>query len=129
MPYLPGSKPVPVAVARPRAIRHLQSSIPYLSNDGHEPRFQPKDPNYQSQPIWLREADELHSRKRLTHAKKESLASSVFDAGRQQQTQFRPLKVAAANLEESSAERPMFNPRKPKPGNVRSAFLSSFELS
>ena len=109
--------------------RHLVSSIPYLSNDGRESKYEPKDPEYRSVPIWMKEAEERNSRKKASGAKSESLKSNFFNptatvSGTPQHLS----KVSSSFLHECLTETPMFLSRKPKPANVLDPFASSFEL-
>jgi len=132
VPYLPGSsyqseKPKPV---RPQ--RHMRSSIPYLCDDGYEPRYQPKNPDYRSFPIWLRDgpSEGRTGFAKVSKAKNKSLSSQIFNPPAEGEAEIRrPSHMSTVLYGESRTEQALCPTRKAKPRQVTDQFSRSFNIA
>lgn len=132
VPYLPGSRDAPEPSRPAHRQNHMKSSIPYLSDDGYEPRYEPRNPQYQSFPIWLRDgqAEAARSMPRLSKAKSSSMNSSIFNPPAENNAGNRRLSnMTSAMQRESKAEQPLCPTRHPKPAQVTDQFSRSFTIA
>lgn len=130
VPYLPGSSYQPEKPKPVRPQRHMKSSIPYLCDDGFEPRYQPKNPDYKSFPIWLRDGPSEASAPRLSKAKYKSLSSQVFNLPAESSAEVRRQShMSSVIYGESKAEQSMCPTRKAKPRQVTDQFSRSFAIA
>lgn len=132
VPYLPGSTYQPEKPKPVRPQRHMKSSIPYLCDDGYEPRYQPRNPEYKSFPIWLRDgpSEGNAGAPRLSKAKNKSLSSQVFNLPPESEPEVRRQShMSSVIYGESNVEQSLCPTRKPKPRQVTDQFSHSFAIA
>lgn len=131
VPYLPGSSYQPEKSRPVRPQRHMKSSIPYLCDDGYEPRYQPKNPDYRSFPIWLRDgaSEGRAGFPKMSKAKNQSLSSQIFNPPAENDPEVRRLSHMSTQLyRESRTEQALCPTRKAKPAQVTDQFSRSFAI-